>query len=302
MARENPRYCASSRRCLIPTRGRAEVRGFDVAREPAKVRLQIGYHTGGDACFYSRLSARENLVLFAGLNNLSERGSIARRIAELTGPFGLGELLDRQVRTLSTGNIHRLGLARAMLHRPSVLILDEPTRSLDPLAAAEFRRFLLQDIVGGHGTTMIFASHTLAEVEQLAGKIAVLDGGRLLACDTLAGIKTSAGADTLGGITGNSDSSGSAGNTMSGSPQFVLTLRKLALLFRRDLAVARSYRAAFVIEIFQALFGSASFYFLSRFVESSGAGKIASARRNLFFIRAGGNCLLRLPERRAQHF
>jgi len=183
---------------LIPTRGRAHVGGFDVAREPAKVRLQIGFHTGGDACFYSRLSARENLLLFAGLNNLSS-AEASRRITELTGPFGLGELLDRQARTLSTGSIHRLGLARAMLHRPSVLILDEPTRSLDPLAAAEFRRFLLQEIVGAHGTTLIFASHTLAEVEQLAGKIAVLDSGRLLTCDTLAGIKIAAGADSLEG-------------------------------------------------------------------------------------------------------
>ena len=181
---------------LIPTRGHAEVCGFDVTREPAKVRLQIGYHTGGDACFYSRLTARENLVLFAGLNNISH-AEAARRIAELTGPFGLGELLERQVRTLSTGNIHRLGLARAMLHRPSMLLLDEPTRSLDPLAAAEFRRFLVQDIVGGHGTTLIFASHTLAEVEQLAGRIAVLDGGRLLACDTLGGLKAATGCGAL---------------------------------------------------------------------------------------------------------
>ena len=183
---------------LIPTRGHAQVCGFDVAREPAKVRLQIGYHTGGDACFYSRLTARENLVLFAGLNNISGLEA-SRRIAELTGPFGLGDLLDRQVRTLSTGNIHRLGLARAMLHRPSVLILDEPTRSLDPLAAAEFRRFLLRSIVGVHGTTLIFASHTLAEVEQLAGRIAVLDGGRLIACDTLASVKAAARANTLEG-------------------------------------------------------------------------------------------------------
>ena len=183
---------------LIPTRGRAQVCGFDVAREPAKVRLQIGYHTGGDACFYSRLTARENLLLFAGLNNISG-AEASRRIAELTSPFGLGDLLDRQARTLSTGNIHRLGLARAMLHRPSVLILDEPTRSLDPLAAAEFRRFLLRNIVGVHGTTMIFASHTLAEVEQLAGRIAVLDGGRLIACDTLASVKAATRADTLEG-------------------------------------------------------------------------------------------------------
>jgi ABC-type multidrug transport system ATPase subunit len=183
---------------LIPTRGRAQVCGFDVAREPAKVRLRIGYHTGGDACFYSRLSAKENLMLFAVLNNISE-DEASKRIAEITGPFGLGELLDRQVRTLSTGNVHRLGLARAMLHRPSILILDEPTRSLDPLAAAEFRRFLLRDIVGAHGTTMIFASHTLAEVEQLAGRVAVLDNGRMLACDTLAGLKSATGAETLEG-------------------------------------------------------------------------------------------------------
>jgi ABC-type multidrug transport system ATPase subunit len=183
---------------LIPTRGSAQVCGYDVAHEPAKVRLKIGYHTGGDACFYARLTARENLVLFAGLNNLSESAA-SQRIAELTGPFGLGELLDRQVRTLSTGNIHRLGLARAMLHRPSVLILDEPTRSLDPLAAADFRRFLLHDIAATHGTTLIFASHSLAEVEQLAGKIAVLDGGRMVACDTLARIKTAAVCDTLEG-------------------------------------------------------------------------------------------------------
>jgi ABC-type multidrug transport system ATPase subunit len=181
---------------LLPTRGRAQICGFDVATQPAKVRLQIGYHTGADSCFYSRLSGRENLTLFAALNNLSPEET-SRRIAELTDLFGLGALLDHQVRTLSTGNIHRLGLARAMLHRPSVLLLDEPTRSLDPLAAAEFRRFLLQRIVGEHGTTLLFASHTLAEVEQLADSVAVLDRGRLLGCDTPERLKATAGASTL---------------------------------------------------------------------------------------------------------
>ena len=181
---------------LLPTRGRAEVCGFDVAREPAKVRLQIGYHTGADNCFYSRLSGRENLQLFAVLNNLSHHEA-SRRIEELTDLFGLGALLDHQVRTLSAGNIHRLGLARAMLHRPSVLLLDEPTRSLDPLAAAEFRRFLVQRIVGELGATVLFASHTLAEVDQLANHVAVLDRGRLLICDTPTGLRTATGADTL---------------------------------------------------------------------------------------------------------
>jgi ABC-type multidrug transport system ATPase subunit len=181
---------------LLPSRGRAEVCGFDVARQPAQVRKRLGYHTGADACLYARLSGRENLELFASLNNLS-RPETSRRIASLTDLLGLGSLLDRQVRTLSTGNVHRLGLARAMLHAPSVLLLDEPTRSLDPLAAAEFRRFLLQRVVAEHGTTVVFASHTLDEVEQLAGRMAVLDQGRLLICGTLSAVKTAAGRETL---------------------------------------------------------------------------------------------------------
>jgi ABC-2 type transport system ATP-binding protein len=181
---------------LIPTRGRAEVCGFDVAREPAKVRRHLGYHTGADACLYARLSGRENLELFAELNNLS-RTEAAVRIADLASLLGLGALLDRQVRTLSTGSVHRLGLARAMIHQPSILLLDEPTRSLDPLAAADFRRFLLQKIVAERGATVLFASHTLDEVEQLAGRIAVLDKGRLLICGTPAEVKAAAGMETL---------------------------------------------------------------------------------------------------------
>ena len=155
-----------------------------------------------------------------------------------------------------------------MLHRPSVLLLDEPTRSLDPLAAAEFRRFLLQQIVGEHGTAVLFASHTLAEVEQLAGRVAVLDHGRLLGCDTPERLRTATGADTLEQSLEILTHRASRGNAMTDSSGFRVTLRKLAILFQRDLAVARSYRAAFVLELFYALFGVASFYFLSRFIDS----------------------------------
>ena len=181
---------------FLPTRGRAEVAGFNVERAPAAVRRQIGYYTGSDDGFYGRLSARENLEFFAALNNLTRREA-ASHIARVVDLLGLGEVLDRQVRTLSTGTFHRLGLARALLHAPAVLLLDEPTRSLDPLAAAEFRRFLKDDLVRRQGTTLLFASHTLAEVEQLAGRVAVLDAGKLLACDTPRGVLASAGAATL---------------------------------------------------------------------------------------------------------
>ncbi len=181
---------------LLPTRGRAWVGGADVLREPARVRRQIGFHSGSDASFYARLSARENLRLFASLNNIS-RIEADQGMARLADWLGLGDALDRQVRTFSTGMVHRLGLARALLHHPSVLILDEPTRSLDPMAAAEFRRFLRDEVVGRHGTTLLFASHTLIEIEQLAGRAVLLDQGRLIACDTIERIRASAGAETL---------------------------------------------------------------------------------------------------------
>jgi ABC-2 type transport system ATP-binding protein len=181
---------------LLPSRGRVWVGGADVEREPARVRRQIGFHSGSDASFYARLSARENLRLFACLNNIS-RQEADKGIAELAEWLGLGEAMERQVRTFSTGMVHRLGLARALLHRPAVLILDEPTRSLDPLAAAEFRRFLRDEVIRRRGATLLFASHTLLEIEQLAGRAVLLDEGRLLACDTVERMIGSTGAGTF---------------------------------------------------------------------------------------------------------
>jgi ABC-2 type transport system ATP-binding protein len=181
---------------LVPTSGRASVAGYDVERQAPQVRAQLGFHSATDGGFYSRLTARENLNFFAAMNNLFD-AEAATRLEELTELMELGAFLESQVRTLSTGQVHRLGLARAMLHRPSVLLLDEPTRSLDPLAAAEFRRFLKTDLVGRCGTTVLFASHTLAEVEQLADRVVLLDGGRLVACDSPRGLRMATGAATL---------------------------------------------------------------------------------------------------------
>jgi ABC-type multidrug transport system ATPase subunit len=181
---------------LVPTSGRAQVAGHDTVQESSEVRRRLGYHAGTDHGFYPRLTARQNLLFFGRLNQLS-RSAAFRRIATLAEQFQLGEALDRQVRTLSSGTVQRLSLARALLHQPSVLLLDEPTRSLDAIAAAEFRRFLKAEILRKGNTSLLFASHTLPEVELLADRVTVIDSGRLLACDTPSTLKRSTGASSL---------------------------------------------------------------------------------------------------------
>ncbi len=181
---------------IFPTRGRALLGGFDVAHEAAGARRQLGYHTGGDEGFYARLTGRQNLTFFAAMNNLTGREA-HERIAAVTEWMGIPGEIDRQVRTLSTGMTHRLGLARALLHGPAVLLLDEPTRSLDPLAAADFRRLLKDELVRRRGTTLLFASHTLSEVEAVADRVLVLDHGKSAAYDSPTRIRVSTGARTF---------------------------------------------------------------------------------------------------------
>ena len=181
---------------LLPTRGSAQIAGHDAVLDPRGVRRQLGYHAGSDLGFYARLTARANLEFFGRLNHLSS-SAISERIARLGEQFRLEEALDRQVRTLSSGTIQRLSLARALLHQPPVLLLDEPTRSLDAIGAAEFRRFVKTEILARGDTSLLFASHTLLEVELLADRILVMDSGRVVACDTLNLLQRKTGAGSL---------------------------------------------------------------------------------------------------------
>lgn len=181
---------------LFPTSGRAEVSGADIVRNPAEVRSKIGYDAGIEEGFYGRLTGRENLRLFAALNNLSTSDASAK-IRHLSDLLDLHEFLDRQTRTCSTGMLQRLGLARALLHSPAVLLLDEPTRSLDSLAASDFRRFLRGEILGRYGTTLLFASHTLSEVEELSDRVILLHEGQIKAAGTTKNLCTMTGTQRL---------------------------------------------------------------------------------------------------------
>jgi ABC-type multidrug transport system ATPase subunit len=181
---------------LLPTQGRATLAGCDVTKDARRARSQLGYHAGTDHGFYPRLSARQNLLFFGRLNQL-RAATANERVAVLAKQFRLEDALDRQVRTLSTGTVQRLSLARALMHQPRILLLDEPTRSLDAVAAAEFRRFLKTEILKNGETSVLFASHTLSEVDLLADRVAIIDRGRLLAFDTPAALKSYTGSETI---------------------------------------------------------------------------------------------------------
>lgn len=167
---------------LYPTAGHAKVCGVDVAAQAAIVRSKIGYDAGGEQGFYGRLTGHENLRLFATLNDLPSR-EFADGIRRLSDLLALSPFLEQQTRTCSTGMLQRLSLARALLHSPEILLLDEPTRSLDSASAAAFRNYLKHEI-SSRGTTLLFASHAIREVEYLANRVILLHHGNLRVFDS----------------------------------------------------------------------------------------------------------------------
>lgn len=168
--------------------GSAKVAGFDVAGESSKVRNQIGYvpqalsADGG-------LTAWENLTLTAKLYDIPARER-APRINDTLGFIGLTEFADRLVKTFSGGMIRRLELAMAMLHRPKILFLDEPTIGLDPVAKRAMWEKLLE-LKKDFGMTILMTTHDMDEADLLCDRLAIMHRGRVTATGTPAGLKAS---------------------------------------------------------------------------------------------------------------
>jgi len=174
---------------LQPTRGRVEVVGLDVAREPLAVRQRLGFLTNTTG-LYPRLSGRELLKYFARLHGM-DRNAATTRITTLAGALELGSFFDRRCEALSTGERQRLSIARAVLHDPAVLVLDEPTAGLDVLASRFLRDFVRAE--RDRGKAVVFSTHYLAEAELLCDRIGLLHRGRLLAEGTPAALRAAAG-------------------------------------------------------------------------------------------------------------
>lgn len=174
---------------LAPSAGKAMVMGHDIARHPTAVRRSLGFLSASTA-LYPRLGVRETLRFFARLNG-PKGDDLDRRVEVLIERFGLRELAESRVERLSTGQRQRVSIARAMAHDPPVLVLDEPTNGLDVLAALELRHTLEE--LRTDGKTLLFSTHVMAEAEKLCDRIAILHRGRMLACDTLDGLREQTG-------------------------------------------------------------------------------------------------------------
>ncbi|MDT8437307.1 MAG: ABC transporter ATP-binding protein, partial [Gemmatimonadota bacterium] len=163
---------------LEPTAGSAEVLGYDVAREPGRVRELSGVLLEHDG-LYLRLSARRNLDFFARVACVPDAERPAR-VRALLEEIGLWERRDDPVADFSRGMRQKLALARAFLHRPPLLFLDEPTAGLDPPTAVGLRREMLR-LARETGVTVFLTTHNLLEAERVCDRVAVIRGGRLLA-------------------------------------------------------------------------------------------------------------------------
>lgn len=164
---------------VLPTAGSARIGGHDVAQRGTEVRRGMGFVTSDERSFYWRLTGKENLQFFGTLQDLSGP-KLQQRIAFLLDRLEISEQAEKTFKEYSSGMKQRLAVARALLHDPPVLLLDEPTRSLDPISAKHLRGFILEELNRREGKTLLLATHNLQEAEQLCQRVAVLSRGRVL--------------------------------------------------------------------------------------------------------------------------
>ena len=178
---------------VLPSGGDAHICGLDVVKGETLAKGMIGVSLGDDRSLYARLSGRRNLEFSAALHGLSQ-DEAKKRIDEIGNLLEIP--LDQSVQASSSGIRQRILIARALLHDPAVLLLDEPTKSLDPASAQSLRGFIRERLARHLGKTVVIATHNLAEAESLGHEIAIMKRGRIRGCGTLDALRSVAGLAT----------------------------------------------------------------------------------------------------------
>ena len=170
---------------LTPSGGSASILNHDVVTDPQGVRRNLGFFSASTA-LYPRLTARETIEFFMRINQYPS-GKVKDRVNYLIERFGISKYADVRVEKLSSGMKQKVSIARTVAHDPLILIFDEPTVGLDVLNALEVQETIKE--LRNEGKTIIFSTHIMSEAERLCNRIAIIHGGRILACDTLDGLR-----------------------------------------------------------------------------------------------------------------
>jgi ABC-2 type transport system ATP-binding protein len=162
---------------LAPTRGAATVGGYNIVGDELKVRASCGLVTSDERSFYGRLSAAQNLSFFASMQNMKHQ-EIRQRVAYVLDLFGLNAKAKARVQSLSTGQKQRLNMARALVHDPPILFLDEPTKSMDVQTSDFVKGLITEELIRRQGKTVVYISHELYERDNFCDRVAILANGR----------------------------------------------------------------------------------------------------------------------------
>ncbi len=173
---------------LAPSSGRAWVSGFDVTQGAEQVRQRINMVSGGESSGYGLLTVRENLWMFSQFYGIPS-AEANRRIKHLLEVVGLGDRINTKSSDLSTGLRQKMNIVRGFMTDPEVLFLDEPTLGLDVGASREVRRFIRQWVDDDPTRTILLTTHYMVEAEELCDRVAIINQGKVLACDTPANLK-----------------------------------------------------------------------------------------------------------------
>ena len=167
---------------LIQDEGTVSVNGFDTQKETSMVRASLGMVVGGERTLYWKLTARDNLMYFASLYKM-QRSHAKRRVEELLELFQLSDRADERLEDYSTGMRQKVSIARALLHDPPILLLDEPTLGLDPGFSRQIRK-QIRELTEKHGKTVLLTTHYMDEADKLCDRVAFINSGNIVAVDT----------------------------------------------------------------------------------------------------------------------
>lgn len=193
---------------LTPTSGRAMVDGLDVVTQHRQIRQRINMVSGGESSGYGLLTVRENLWMFAQFYGIDYK-TTNRRIDEMLDVVGLADRKNTKISDLSTGLRQKMNIIRGFITDPKIVFLDEPTLGLDVAAARDVRKYV-QDWMQQGNKAVLLTTHYMAEADELCDRIAIIDAGRVLACDTPTNLKHRLQRDAIFRIETSYVSNGSA--------------------------------------------------------------------------------------------